>query len=665
MKSEILLLGLGFIFMVSCNLNNSDKDTEPVIDPVSEYHIPDGFDFSTTKTYNASIYVKTSGGEALPYVDVTIGYNQDQKVFSAFSNKDGLVSGTFSLPSYVEEVQLITRFPGLPDTISVALNGNAFSYVYNSDSEVATKAGESFSTKASSTISGFYTLGSWDYYGRPGYLTNSDAISPALLADINASLPESSPLTATHPQYLTSNASATIHLGKECDVWVTFVHEGASYKNVLGFYSYAAGNAPASANDIPRKTIIFPNVSYPYSGGNLSSGSKVYLGRFNADTNIDWFLVADGFKDANRINTSPVYYSDDNFNPESSPDKKKHVVVLYDTQRDLALLSFEDVNRETGRSDNDFNDAIFYVTANPVDAIDKAQYVDRGQVVDTPKDTDNDGVSDSFDDYPNDPYRAKLVTTDTYSTLAFEDYWPKRGDYDFNDLVLDYKFNYIINASNQVKDIKPTVVIRAVGASYHNGFGIQFPFTSDVVSGASGQTLTKGMISVNGNGMEAGQSKAVLVVFDDVFGALKATGNNFLNTQDGGTTMPADTINLNITLGTPQTLTATAPFNPFIFIKGNRSREVHLANHEPTDLADESYFSTENDKSVPSSGIYYISTGNLPWAINVAESFSYPLETVDITDTYNYFVAWAESGGNSYADWFRDLTGYRNSPNIY
>ncbi len=664
MKSQILLLGLGLIFMVSCDLNNSDKESGTT-DPTSEYNIPDGFDFSTTKTYNASIYVKATGGEALSYIDVTIAYNKGQKVFSAFSDKDGLVSGAFSLPSYIEEVELITRFPGLPDTVSVALSGSTLSYVYNSDSEVVTVATKSFSVKASSTISGFYTLGSWDSNGRPQYLTNSDVISSDLLADINASLPESSPLTTTHPQYLTSSASATIHLEKECDVWVTFVHEGASYKNVLGFYSYADGSEPASANDVSGKTIIFPNVSYPGSGGSLSSGSKVYLGRFNANTNIDWFLIADGFKNANKINTSPIYYSKDNFNPESSSDKKKHVVVLYDTQRDLALLSFEDLNRETGGSDNDFNDAIFYVTANPVDAIDKAQYVDRGQVVDTPKDTDNDGVSDSFDDYPNDPYRAKLVTTDTYSTLAFEDYWPKKGDYDFNDLVLDYKFNYITNASNQVKDIKPTIVIRAVGASYHNGFGIQFPFTSDVVSEVSGQELTNGLIYINSNGMEAGQSKAVLVVFDDVFGVLGVSGNNFINTKDGGTTMSPDTINLSITLATPQTLTETAPFNPFIFTNGDRSKEIHLANYEPTDLASENYFSTEDDKSVPSSGIYYVSTGNLPWAINLAESFSYPLETVSITDAYNYFVTWAESGGNSYSDWYRDLTGYRNSADIY
>jgi len=46
------------------------------------------------------------------------------------------------------------------------------------------------------------------------------------------------------------------------------------------------------------------------------------------------------------------------FNPETNIDKKKHNVVLKDTQRQLLLIGFEDINRESG-SDEDFNDGIF------------------------------------------------------------------------------------------------------------------------------------------------------------------------------------------------------------------------------------------------------------------------------------------------------------------
>ena len=55
-------------------------------------------------------------------------------------------------------------------------------------------------------------------------------------------------------------------------------------------------------------------------------------------------------------------------------------------------------------------------------------------------DTDNDGVADEDDDYPSDPYRAYnnyYPAQGVYGTVAFEDNWPNKADYDFNDLVVN------------------------------------------------------------------------------------------------------------------------------------------------------------------------------------------------------------------------------------
>ena len=60
-----------------------------------------------------------------------------------------------------------------------------------------------------------------------------------------------------------------IVLKDNADVWVTFVGEGAGYKNVLGFYTYDAEN-PSDETPKPEDiTIVFPNVSAKYSGGSL------------------------------------------------------------------------------------------------------------------------------------------------------------------------------------------------------------------------------------------------------------------------------------------------------------------------------------------------------------------------------------------------------------
>jgi LruC domain-containing protein len=66
-------------------------------------------------------------------------------------------------------------------------------------------------------------------------------------------------------------------------------------------------------------------------------------------------------------------------------------------------------------------------------------------------------------------------STSSYSgTLAFEDLWPSTGDYDFNDLVVDYDFK-IKNNQEFVKSITATFVLKAYGASSHNGFGFTLP----------------------------------------------------------------------------------------------------------------------------------------------------------------------------------------------
>ena len=88
-----------------------------------------------------------------------------------------------------------------------------------------------------------------------------------------------------------------------------------------------------------------------------------------------------------------------------------------------------------------FNDLLFYVSANPWSGIDPDDVPPVGGGC---ADTDLDGVDDCNDDFPNDPER---TTLNTYvGSLAYEDLWPSRGDYDYNDMVVDYDIDHILNA---------------------------------------------------------------------------------------------------------------------------------------------------------------------------------------------------------------------------
>ena len=282
-------------------------------------------------------------------------------------------------------------------------------------------------------------------------------------------------------------------------------------------------------------------------------------------------------------------------------------------------------------------------------------------------DSDGDGVADVTDEYPNDPSRAfnsYYPNSSEYATTAFEDLWPSTGDYDFNDLVMAYQYQTVTNANNEVVDLIGRYHIEAVGAGYQNGFGVSLPVASSTIASVTGTHLITGNINLNANGTEAGHTgEAVVMIYDNINNYL---GGSMINvTPITGTTMNIDTTVVTINFATPQSSIGAAPFNPFVFVDQTRGREVHLTNYEPTDLVDPSYFGTSYDNSNVSSGIYYTTAGQLPWAIDIPASFDYMIEKQDILGGYTKFDDWAVSGGAQYQDWYLNLSGYREISVLY
>jgi LruC domain-containing protein len=272
-----------------------------------------------------------------------------------------------------------------------------------------------------------------------------------------------------------------------------------------------------------------------------------------------------------------------------------------------------------------------------------------------------------------------LIPLPSFSgTLAYEDLWPSKGDYDFNDLVVDYDFNIVKNNQEVVQSITATFVIKAFGAASHNGFGFTLPTVnaSDVVSVSGYDVKNNTVFSIASNGLENGQSKPTIIVFDDTYRVMPtATGGTGANTQLAyGYTKPV-TIIVKITLA-DNALTFKelniGSFNPFMIVgtsvngvPGSRGKEVHLANYKPSDLFDTSYFGKSTDDSSPANGRYFVTADNLPSAINIAEKFDWVIEYQNITGAYNFFKDWAKSSGSVYADWYTNGISYRNNSLIY
>ncbi|MFK8055110.1 MAG: LruC domain-containing protein [Saprospiraceae bacterium] len=280
-------------------------------------------------------------------------------------------------------------------------------------------------------------------------------------------------------------------------------------------------------------------------------------------------------------------------------------------------------------------------------------------------------MPDHLDAFPEDDERAYVSFSpgeNNYGTIAFEDLWPRKGDYDFNDMVINYSFIETLDAQNSVKDIQIKMEVAAMGASQNHGFAIRLPISPQLVESISGQVITDNYFDLNSNGTESGMSMAVVPVFTDGFSLFESveTGG-IVNTDPARPWVNPGNLDIKITFISPieREFIGYAPYDPFMLRKQDRSLEIHLAGYSPTERADISLFNTGDDKSDLANGFCYVDSRNLPWAIHVPETFIYPKERIPITEVYENFATWATFGGESVPDWFRNTGSNVNGSKGY
>ena len=179
-----------------------------------------------------------------------------------------------------------------------------------------------------------------------------------LIANISELFPECMDVRNVHNDLFSDTAHLNIHVTEETEVFVSFIDEGAGWRNTFGYYTYPEDNPPESIEDLEMH-IIFPNVSKVGEGGGLDFGDRVQLGdgSFPAGTVIGFYLVAQGWKNGLTVDGVYTHYTDKLFNI----DEAQQSTLFVSSDCDDIVLTFEDIMVNSTTCDHDFNDIILTI----------------------------------------------------------------------------------------------------------------------------------------------------------------------------------------------------------------------------------------------------------------------------------------------------------------
>ena len=617
------------------------------------------FDFATSKTINLEISDFSAGAARF---EVAYQWGGRAIHLGAYSKQNSSIATQLTVPTWVEELSIIKNDGQNSVSYNAPIVGNQSTLSIDSESAGSAFTSNSFESE-NSCVDRLYAVNNNGQFFTID-LTNS-AFDRTDLPNLQGGGSIANALDQANG-IMYYNVGKTLYAYDIATNSFTVKHTSnpfnGSYPRLEykdGFFYMANGSTMYKVNAETNTVITQYNVTgfiNNNSGGDLAFDSQgdLYLACFSG---LYKFISLD---DANGTATI-TRISAENFPFQLTSmaiDRQDRIFVgTNDSNSNLIQISKEDGAYTIVKTfDRKIND----LTAWKCEATELDQ-----------QDSDNDGIIDELDDYPNDPDAATDVFTPSelgMGTFAFEDLWPQKGDYDFNDMVMGYRYTNVLNSANQLVRLKINLTVRAVGASKHSGFGIVLDVDPALIASVSGHSTLGNNTSLDAKGLEANQDKAVIIAFNDIFNHMQPAGGAlFINTDpsENTTDVYEQEIMVEFTNPIDPALLGAAPFNPFIFSSLDRSQEVHLSGHMPTALADLSTFGTESDDSHIAAGKTYQDANNLPWAIHVIHQFRYPIEKARIHQGYNRFVQWGQSRGTLYPDWYGDNSGYRNTSKLY
>lgn len=574
--------------------------------------------------------------------NTTILKENVQALDGAWTDEQGKFTATVELPAYVSNVYIVSTSPFARQAIPGKIV-NGVLKVSDTDEQLTTRASYRESTQFDRNRFnnlGWNNLGSFDdrsgvidyaYKGNDPKLTLSKSEMNELRTTVSKVL---NTLGSCPEEYRTQ---ADLYVEEdETAVVLTALRGWTCWNSSLGYYYYRYDQAPASLKDV-KVYAVFPNTQMTWNNGSLQAspqgikeGTAVQLKYFDDPEYpkgknfpkgyyIGFILACNAwntyFTGFNSYTLTEGFYasSTKGFSTKVNSGIDVRTAMFKDKNSNIAI-AFEDF-----MDDQNFTDVVFSLKANP-------------EITNVP------------------PVDEDLNTTiEKTGVYAFEDEWPKAGDYDMNDVLVQYTYQKVFNIFNEI--LSESFTFKTL---YNK---------STVFTNGLGFTLSN---EGNAQSTEYFIRKENEKDFTVASGADKFTReSNAIILTDNVKTNPNAEYKVTFKYGDKNSnKKQETSIDAFIYRpskEGNRL-EVHCPMKKPTSKVDTSLFGQYEDCSKPNEGIYYVSNQEniYPFAFylsnaninDIAELKNFDKnEKKPISEIYPKFIDWAKYGTN--ADWYK------------
>lgn len=261
-----------------------------------------------------------------------------------------------------------------------------------------------------------------------------------------------------------------------------------------------------------------------------------------------------------------------------------------------------------------------------------------------------------------------------WTTVAFEDNWPFEGDYDMNDLVSHLRTS-VYKTDGKVTLVNIAGELSAVGAAYHNGFGIRLPkVLRDQVDEENINYTINSREVKNYSPLEAGRNEAIFIMAYNTWSYVSAGEDCvYYRTEEGCGSDIQMRFNLTIPMKEPIESDISGVFDPFLFATPGawhgdhfatppgRSYEIHLKNQSATEAFDYTSMNfSGQDASNPDNQHFFQTTNGLPWAMEMGSEWKHPKEFRDLTHAYPKFPSYVRSEGAENSSWYTNANAVQS-----